>query len=87
MSTINHNEYFKVHKVIMDAGLSVDSRSSQDKNQTELFFFNCIVLRQAVSVVDLWILNSMQQHVHTANSQHGLIKVVAIEHGVVKVVT
>ena len=40
---------------------------------------------QRVAVFDGGVLYAVQHHVHAANAQHGVVKVVAVEHAVVEV--
>ena len=43
-----------------------------------------VVLRQRVAVADVRVLDAVQQHVHAADAQHGVVEVEAVEHAVVK---
>jgi hypothetical protein len=44
-----------------------------------------VVLRQRVAVADVGVLHAVQQHVHAADAQHGVVEVEAVEHAVVEV--
>ena len=44
-----------------------------------------VVLRQRVAVADVGILDAVQQHVHAADAQHGVVEVEAVEELVVEV--
>ena len=43
-----------------------------------------MVLGEAVAVNDGWILDPVQQHVHAADAEHGVVEVEAVEQGLVK---
>jgi len=44
-----------------------------------------VVLRQRVAVEDVGVLHAVQQHVHAADAQHGVVEVEAVKQAVVEV--
>jgi type I restriction enzyme R subunit len=44
-----------------------------------------VILRQRIAVTNVGVLHTMQQHVHAADTQHGVVEVIAVEHVVVEV--
>jgi hypothetical protein len=43
-----------------------------------------MVLGQRILVADVRVVDAVQGHVHAADSQHGVVEVVAVEHAIVK---
>ena len=46
-----------------------------------------MVLRQAVTVTDVGVIDAMQRHVHGADTEHGGVKIKAVEHGIMEMLT
>ena len=44
-----------------------------------------MILGERVAVADVGVLHAVQQHVHAADAQHGVVEVEAVEHAVVEV--
>ena len=49
------------------------------------FLLARVVLRKGVAVADVGVFHAVQEHVHTADAEHGVIEVEAVEEVVVKV--
>src|SRR5436309_13593572 len=43
------------------------------------FFVASVILCERVAVANIRILYAVQQHVHAANTQHGVVEVIAVE--------
>ncbi len=66
--------------VVEDAG---ERRIGQD--QRVFLLLARVVLRERVAVADVGVLHAVQQHVHAADAQHGVVEVEAVEQLVVEV--
>ena len=55
------------------------------QHQRVLLLLTPVLLRQRVAVADVRVLYAVQQHVHAANAQHGVVEVEAVEQAVVEV--
>ena len=55
------------------------------EDQGVLLLVAGVVLRERVAVADVRVLDAVQQHVHAADAQHGVVEVEAVEHAVVEV--
>ena len=45
-----------------------------------VLLFAGMVLRKRIAVADVGVLDAVQQHVHAADAQHGVVEVEAVEH-------
>ena len=55
------------------------------QHQRVLLLLAPVLLRQRVAVADVRVLHPVQQHVHAANAQHGVVEVEAVKQAVVEV--
>ena len=55
------------------------------EDQRVFFLLACVVLRQPVAVADVGIFHAVQQHVHAADAQHGVVEVETVEKLVMEV--
>ncbi len=44
-----------------------------------------MILRQGIAVADVGVVHAVQEHVHAADAQHGVVEIEAVEHGLVEV--
>ncbi len=55
------------------------------QQQRVLLLLAGVVLGERVAVADVGVLDAVQQHVHAADAQHGVVEVEAVEHALVEV--
>ncbi len=72
---------------VLGRGLVVERAGERriGQDQRVLLLLPGVVLGQRVAVGDVGVLHAVQQHVHAADAQHGVVEVVAVEEGVVEV--
>ena len=72
---------------ILGGGLIVEASRKRriGKDQGVLLNIILVGLGQRVLVADVWVLHAVQQHVHAADAQHGVVEVVAVERVLVEV--
>ena len=69
-------------------GVLVVERSGEGRigeDQRVFFLLARVVLRERVAVADVGVLHAVQQHVHAADAEHGVVEVEAVEELVVEV--
>ncbi len=44
-----------------------------------------MILRQRIAVADVGVVHAVQEHVHAADAQHGVVEIEAVEHALVEV--
>jgi hypothetical protein len=50
-----------------------------------MFGFVIHAVCERIAVTHVWVFDAVQEHVHAADAQHGVVKVEAVEHVLVKV--
>ena len=72
---------------IFGGGLVVEASRKRRIGEDQRVLLRVIVvgLGQRVLVADFWVLHAVQQHVHAADAQHGIVEVVAVERALAKV--
>ena len=63
---------------ILGGGLVVEASCKRRIGEDQGVHLRVIVVRlsQRIPVADIWVLQAVQQHVHTADAQHGVVEVV-----------
>ena len=72
---------------VLGGGLVVEASRERRIGEDQGVCLRAIVVRlgQRIPVADVWVLQTVQQHIHTADAQHGVVEVVAVERALVKV--